>query len=403
MIRGLLAALLIWTAPVAAQDFSGLARVDMAQSQLRDEDGALLVELALSQTVPFRVFTVDAPRRLVLDFKEVDWTGVTAAALRNSDLATDLRFGVLRPGWSRLVVDLAAPLVVRTAGLAVNEASGVALLTVTLDPADAAAFAARAGEPQTPGWTLSPPPAPALLPQTDTGGPLVVVVDPGHGGLDPGAERGDVQEADIMLALGIELADALNRTEGIRAILTREADIFVPLEERMSIARANRADLFISLHMDALRLDDAQGASVYTMNEEGTDSASQRMAERHERGDLLAGLDLSGQDDRIATVLMDLARLESAPRGLRFADKVVVGLRDAGARLNSRPRREGRLAVLNAADFPSVLIEVGFLSNDTDRANMLTVEGRDRIVRGIVQAVQVWAVDEAVRAPFVRQ
>ena len=206
-----------------------------------------------------------------------------------------------------------------------------------------------------------------------------------------------------MLQLAIELAEALNRTGSVRAILTRDADVFVPLEGRMSIARAAKADLLISLHADALEVDQARGGSVYTLNAEGSDLASARMAERHERGDLLAGVDLSGQDDRVATVLMDLARTQTEPQSQRFADAAVEGLRAAGARLNSKPRREGRLAVLNAPDFASVLIEVGFLSNASDREMLSAPATRSPIVTGIVTAVLAWAQDEAVRAPLLRQ
>lgn len=394
---------LIWlllAGSAVAQDFSGLARVDMTKSQISDAGRGLSVELALSQVVPYRVFTLDEPRRLVLDFREVDWDGVRRAAILNADNATDVRFGPLRPGWSRLVVDLAAPLVVRTAGMTTYADEGRALLEVVLDPADPAVFAQRSGAPVDPDWALGPVSLPAPVPDD---GPLTIVIDPGHGGIDPGAARGGLTEAPLMLQLGFEVTDALNRVPGMRAIMTREADIFVPLEERMTIARAAGADLLISLHADALEEDDAQGASVYTLSDAGEGQASQRMAERHERGDLLAGLDLTGQDDRVATVLMDLARLESGPQGDRFADALVAALRDSGARLNARPQRDGRLAVLNAADFPSVLLEAGFLSNAADRAALEDPEARARIVRGVVAAIQRWAQDEAVRAPLVRQ
>jgi len=161
--------------------------------------------------------------------------------------------------------------------------------------------------------------------------------------------------------------------------------------------------VFISLHADALETAQAHGASVYTLSGAAADQASARMAERHERGDLLAGLDLSGQDDTVATVLMDLARLETAPQSLRLADAVVAGLLGAGADLNSHPRREGPLAVLNAADFPSVLIEVGFLSSDRDQVRLTSPEGRAPIVAGILAALQSWAADEAARAALNRQ
>ena len=387
--------------PAAAQYFSGLARVDLAQSRVHDRGGDLVVDLRLSQTVPYRVFTLSAPRRLVLDFREIDWGGVSREALLQTDQASDLRFGVLRPGWSRLVVDLAAPLVIAQAGLRVDD-DGTAQLQVVLSRADADEFAARSGAPVDPGWGELAP-VNRLPPVEAIDGPVIVVIDPGHGGIDPGATRGEVHEADLMLALAIEVAEALNRTGQIRAVLTRESDVFVSLEARTTLARQNFADLFISLHADALEEDSASGASVYSLSPEGLDIASQRMAERHERGDLLAGLDLSEQDDRVASVLMDLARTETVPKGQRFADTLVMQLREMGARLNSRPRREGRLAVLNAADFASVLVEVGFLSSDRDRAMLASSQARAPLVAGLVNAVLDWQADEEARAPLARQ
>jgi N-acetylmuramoyl-L-alanine amidase len=127
------------------------------------------------------------------------------------------------------------------------------------------------------------------------------------------------------------------------------------------------------------------------------------MAERHDRGDLLAGVDLAGQDDTVAMALQDLARLETAPMSDRLAEALVQGLRDAGARVNGHPRRQGPLAVLNAADFPSVLVETGFLSDDADRGALSTAEGRGRIVAGIVAALTLWSADEAARAELLRQ
>jgi N-acetylmuramoyl-L-alanine amidase len=171
----------------------------------------------------------------------------------------------------------------------------------------------------------------------------------------------------------------------------------------MSIARANGADVFLSLHADALNEGATSGLSVYTLSADGKDTASERMAERHDRGDLLAGVDLSAQDDTVATVLMDLARLETAPQSQHLADALVAGLAGAGASLNGTPRREAGLAVLTAADFPSVLIEVGFLSNDADRAALLTPQGRAPVVAGILAGLQNWAVDKAARAPLIRQ
>lgn len=399
--RGLgLGLAMLWQGGVAlAQEFSGLARLDVAASRVADDAEGISVTLYLSQPVPYRAFTLDAPPRLVLDFREVDWRGATRDALLEPGRASDLRFGPLRPGWSRLVVDLTGPYALDLAGMTVDDVTGTALVQVTLVATDAADFAARAGTPDLPGWDDTPL-SPDVVPED---GPLIVVIDPGHGGIDPGAVRDDLTETALMLTLALELAEAVNRQDGMRAVLTREADLFVSLADRMTIARAAGADAFISLHADALDVDAARGASVYTLSADARDAASARMAERHERGDLLAGVDLAGQDDTVATVLMDLARLETTPRAARLADAIVAGLvaRDAG--VNSQPRREGPLAVLNAADFPSVLIETGFLSSQADRTRLTSPEGRGRIVEGIVDALGVWAADEAARAPLIRQ
>lgn len=399
-----LVALLIWCgAAVAAQDFSALARVDVAKSQVRDVGAGLSIDLYLSQPVPYRVYTLDEPRRLVMDFREVDWRGASREGLLNADNARDLRFGPLRPGWSRMVVDLAGPLAVTEAGMQVETETGLALLHVVLAPTDEAGFAQAAGAPTEAGWeALSKIDSAVAVPKV-ADGPMVVVIDPGHGGIDPGAERAGITEAAVMLALGIEVAEAINRTGTMRAVLTRDADFFVPLETRMTIARTAGADVFVSLHADALEEGGAQGAAIYTLSQEGLVDASERMAERHERGDLLAGLDLQGQDDRIATVLMDLARLETGPEGDRLADAIVKGLRDAGVRMNSKSRRKDQLAVLNAPDFASVLIEIGFLSSDTDRANLSKPETRAPMVAGIVAALESWGDAEAARAPLIRQ
>lgn len=395
-------ALLLTAGSAFAQDFSGLARLDHANSAITDTRQGMVVDLRLSQVVPYRVFTLDDPRRLIVDFREVDWTGTDKTALDQSDIAADVRFGAFQSGWSRLVVDLAEPVVLKAAEMSVNQLDNTANLALILRRADASEFADASGVPVSAAWDAATA-EPSLPAPTPDDGPLTVVLDPGHGGVDPGAIQGGVHEANLMLQLAIEAADALNRTGQVRAILTREADIFVPLEGRMTIARAARADLLISLHADALEVDEARGASIYTLNAEGSDRAAARMAERHDRGDLLAGVDLSDQDDRVATVLMDLARAQTEPQSQRFADKAVAALRAAGARMNSRPRREGRLAVLNAPDFASVLIEVGFLSNARDREMLSTTAGRAPIVNGLVTAVMTWADEEAARAPLVRQ
>ncbi|WP_296417578.1 N-acetylmuramoyl-L-alanine amidase [Pseudooctadecabacter sp.] len=394
---------LLWLAvsPVAAQEFSALARLDVEQSGAQDRFRRTQVDLFLSQPVPYRVFTLDDPRRVVLDFREVDFRGAQAGGFAVSDRIDGARFGGLRPGWSRMILDLAAPVFVDEAGMVVDDVDGTARITLVLRPTGEAEFAAAAGAPDDPDWVFSVADTPAVAPVDD--GPVVVVIDPGHGGIDPGAEHGGTQEAEVMLALATELATALGRLEDVHPVVTRSGDNFVPLQERLTLARGAGADLFISLHADALEGEQATGASVYTLTDEAASQASQRMAERHNAGDLLAGIDLSGQGDEVAMILQDLARIESAAAGDRFADQLVQAMQDTGAPLNTRPRRAAPLAVLNAADFPSVLLEVGFLSNEVDRARLTSPQGRAPIVAAVTLAVGRWVIEEAALAPLVRQ
>jgi N-acetylmuramoyl-L-alanine amidase len=388
---------------VSAQDFSALARLDVAQSGADDRIRQVEVALYLSQPVPYRVFTLDDPKRLVLDFREVDFRGVDAAAFTRSDWISDARFGALRPGWSRMILDLVDPVRVDQAGMTVDAVDGTAQVEVVLRATSQADFVAAAGPPNDPDWALLMAADPASVAPKDVDGQLIVVIDPGHGGLDPGAQYADAQEAELMLALALELAAALGRIEGVQPAVTRGGDTFVALQERLTLARGARADLFISLHADALEGAQATGASVYTLTDAAAAGASQRMAERHEGGDLLVGVDLSGQGDEVAMVLQDLLRVETAAAGVRFADQLVQAMRDTGAVLNSRPRRHAELAVLNAADFPSVLLEVGFLSNDADRARLTSPQGRAPIVAAVTLAVGRWAIQEAALAPLIRQ
>lgn len=391
-----------WAGACLAQDFSATARVDAERSAIRDRWRGLEVALTLTQPVPYRVFTLDAPRRLVVDFREVDWAGIDAAGLNQADSATGLRFGPLRPGWSRMVVDLGVPLTLRSAEMETAAGDGSVRLVLQLRRASAEEFAAVSGVPDDPNWAFlaaQAQPTPSGAENSD----LVVVIDPGHGGIDPGAEHGGLQEAQLMLTLAREVQVSLSRLTGVRAVLTRESDHFVPLSERLTLARAARADLLISLHADALEGPQATGAAVYTLSDGASAAASERMVERHEKGDLLAGIDLSGQGDEVALILQDLVRVETSASADRFAEHLVNALRAAGAPLNARPRRVAALAVLNAADFPSVLVEVGFLSNPQDRARLASPEGRGPLRNAIVMAVETWARDEAALQPLLRQ
>lgn len=399
----LLATLLAFAHPVSAQELTALARVDPGPSEISDGwFGSTTLTLHLSQGVPFRVFLLDDPTRLVVDFREADWSGVkTADLLAEPGNISDLRFGPFQPGWSRLVADLAKPMLPREIGMPVDSGSGKATLEITLKPVEPSEFAAAAGAPTDPAWTLAlaAPPKPAKPQREDR---FLVILDPGHGGVDPGAENDGILEKDLMLAIAHALRDTLKR-DGIDVMMTRETDMFVALETRVAIAHQAEGDLFISLHADSLQQGGAKGATVYTLSEEASDTATEHLAARHNRSDIIAGADLTGSDDQVAGILLDLARQETEPRSVAAAETLVAGMKAAGGPMNSRPLRNAGFSVLKSADIPSVLIEVGFLSNDRDMNNLRDPVWRAVMVAAIADAIKKWRDQDAALKPLIRQ
>ncbi|SFK56445.1 N-acetylmuramoyl-L-alanine amidase [Shimia haliotis] len=388
-----------------AQEFSALARLDANKSGLTEGwRGAVTLELGLSQGVPWRMFHLDEPRRLVLDFREVDWGSTEAADLGSAQGVGAVRFGGYRPGWSRMVLDLEAPLMVQSAEMAVQDGAGAAVLTVTLEPGTAEDFAKGAGAPYDPRWDLPKPETDGVASSTKPEwAPTVVLLDPGHGGIDPGAERDGVQEKALMLSFSRELRDTLRRAGGFEVHVTRDADVFVSLEGRVALAHQLGADVFISLHADSLSQGHAQGAAVYTLSEEASDAASALLAERHNRADILSGVDLSGADDEVTDILLDLARQETEPRTEVLANLMVHGIKNATGSVNKKPRREGAFSVLKAADVPSILIELGFMSSEKDLANLLDPGWRASMAAGIRDGLQAWVIEDKANKALVRQ
>ncbi|MFT4150095.1 MAG: N-acetylmuramoyl-L-alanine amidase [Paracoccaceae bacterium] len=385
---------LLWVCAVPAQDLSALARLDPAASSVTEADGGIAVTLALSQPVPWRVRVLDGPPRLVMDFREVDFAPLARVAQTSPHVLT-LRAGQFRPGWSRLVMQMDGPFLPLRAGMTTG--GGGATVQVVLAPASPAAFAEKAALPEPPGWAA---PKPADVPRAPVrgAGPLVVVLDPGHGGIDPGAERDGQSEAHLMLAFARELKEVLLRDGGFSVVMTRDEDVFVPLETRISIARKAGASVFVALHADALAEGEAAGATIYTLSDEATDAAARALAERHDRDDLLAGIDLSGQDDLVTTVLIDMARAETAPRVERLSIALETAIKGAGLKMHRHARQSGGFSVLKSPDIPSVLIEVGFLSSPGDLARLTDPKWRTKMADAIRDGLKAWAKEDAALA-----
>ena len=385
----------------SAQGFGALARALPEGSALTENRHGVELELALSQAVPFRVFTLDDPMRVVVDFREVDFSALPEGFNHASGVEQVAYGGAASPGWSRMVLTLNSPMLPEIAAMETDDSTGVAVVTVALAQVDPEAFLAAAGAPPGVGPSLLPVVAEAEVPSDESS--LIVVLDPGHGGIDPGAVRNGYTEAELMLGFARELRDIMRRTGDIEVVMTRDADVFVPLPTRVTLARAAGADLFISLHADAIAEGRAQGATVYTLADEASDLATAALAEQHDRADLLQGIDLSGSDDEVVSVLLDLARIENAPRSRAFADILVQAIDTTGLDPHSRPRGEGAFSVLKAADFPAVLLEVGFLSDGGDLENIIDANWRAMMQAAITGAVIAWAEADAASEALRRQ
>ena len=335
---------------VFAADLDG--QIDTARSSVEQTwQGETKLQIMLSQTVPFRVYALEEPERLVVDFKNSAWNGNGVEDFASgSDAIEAARFGATEPGWSRLVADLSGPYLPYDVSMTQLRAGG-AVLSLTLAAAEPETFSSIAGAPEASLWPKSGLEKP-IAPSDDDR--FIVVLDPGHGGIDPGAERQGVSEKALMLAFAFEVRAALLALDSVDVVMTRQTDRFVSLQSRVAQAHRAQADLFLSLHADALSQGGAQGATVYTLSREASDAASAQLAARHNRADVLAGIDLTGSDDEVTGVLLDLARQETEPRSRAFARNLVSELGAVGGPVNNRPLRSAGFTVLKSADIPSV-------------------------------------------------
>ncbi|VDS09906.1 N-acetylmuramoyl-L-alanine amidase AmiA precursor [Paracoccus haematequi] len=398
-MKWLLLILALLSLPAGAEE---PARLDLGGSALvatgRGWGGPKPLELRLSLTkaVPYRTYLVDGPPRLIVDLKGADLGLALPQDLFGADLSPAIRWGPYGRDWARVVVELPGPYRIDSAGQRARAA--LSQITVALAPVAAQDFAPRPSATA----ALRDLPEPADVPGPPPDEAFTVVLDPGHGGFDPGALAEGESEANLVLVFSLELRAAL-QARGVTVEMTRTDDSFVALERRMTTARQARADLFISLHADALPEGQAAGATIYVWNPAADARAADQLTLRHDRDDLLAGADLTGHDDALAGVLMDFARTDTQPRSESFARWLTSRMSLMGIGMHDRPVQRATYSVLKSPDIPSVLLELGFISDHDDRANLLNPQWRDRMVKAVSEAVVGWARDEAARAAMLRQ
>ena len=215
---------------------------------------------------------------------------------------------------------------------------------------------------------------------------FIITVDPGHGGIDPGAVRKDIKEKDLTLKASKELGKIL-RQMGYKVYLTREKDVFIPLHMRRKKAKNYNSDLFISIHVDSVRKKSTRGTSIYTLSDRASDKVTAKLAERENKADLIAGINLDEVDNEVASILLDLKRRDTKNSSALFAEQYVNFARKNGHKLLKRPHRHAGFAVLKSPDIPSVLIELGFLSNIKDVKLLINQKSRYRLLQTLASAI----------------
>jgi len=356
-------------------------------ARLGGDDSQTRLVVDLSRKIDLHVFSLADPYRVVIDIPQVTFRLPPKAGETGRGLIKAFRFGLVMPGGSRIVIDLAKPARVDKA-FVVDPADGApARLVLELAATERENFLRKIALDQRFAHT-QPPPSREQQPSSGDARPLVVL-DPGHGGIDTGTKGPNGQtEKDIVLDFAKRLEEKIETAGKYRVLLTRSEDSFVPLAERVRFAREAGAALFISIHADSLphREGDAQGATVYTLSETATDPAAARLAEQENRADVIAGVDLKDQPDDVAGILIDLAQRETKTFSVQFASKL-VGIMKRTTRLHKEPIKSAGFRVLRAPDVPSVLVELGYVSNKDDLQSLSSDSWRDHTADSIASAI----------------
>jgi N-acetylmuramoyl-L-alanine amidase len=363
------------------------AEPSVTEVRISRHEGLTRVSIGMSEAVQFRAYVLGAPYRVIVDLPPVDWQ-LGAEARLNSPPITAWRFGTINKEVKRIVFDLDRPVrIQKTFALPPKDKAQEWRLVIDLERISKDEFdrILREQRGKLPDYTA--PGDEAREGQRARKDAPLVVIDPGHGGIDPGAQgKNGTNEKDIVLLVAKELRDKIWTSGRYRVLMTRGADYYIALRQRFEIARSAGADLFISLHADSSPFRTSRGLSVYTLSGRASDEEAAALAKRENRADVLAGVDISRNSDRVAGILIDLAQRQSLTQAHRLAGTIVAAL-DGRVELVPKPQRSAGFAVLKAPDVPSVLIEVGHLSNPKEEHQLRDPAYRTRLAEGLLKGI----------------
>ena len=351
----------------------------------------------LTQKVDITAFALANPYRVVIDLPQVAFKLPAKAAEQSRGLVKAFRYGLIMQGGSRIVLDTKGPVRVEKAFVLASTGDQPARLVVDLSPTDRDSFARTASlETRAP---RSPP-----VKQNDAAQPTgdtrpLIVLDPGHGGIDNGAKAPSGElEKDVVLQFAQTLRAKLEASGKYQVAMTRSDDTFVALAERVKFARGHSAALFVSIHADAIpkKEGQAEGATVYTLSENASDAEAARLAEAENKADVIAGIDLTAEPGDVANILVDLAQRETKTYSGQFA-RTLVGELKAAARLHKNPMKAAGFKVLTAPDVPSVLVELGYMSTKGDLKLLTSTDWQAKTAAALAQAVDTYFAPRLAR------
>lgn len=372
-----------WPAVATASDSFPVA----SAVRLGGDDTETRFVMDLNRKIDVHAFTLADPYRVVLDIPEVAFRLPPHAGESGRGLIKEFRFGLVMEGGSRIVLDVTKPVRIDKV-FSVDPAAGdPARLVLDLVATDRANFLRKVALAEKFPRAAPSAPQPPVHDQRP-----VIMLDPGHGGIDTGtrAATGE-QEKDIVLDVAKRLRARLESLGKYRVLMTRSDDTYVPLDERVRMARDANASLFVSIHADSLphKEGDAQGATVYTLSNKASDPEAALLADKENRADVIAGVDLKSEPDDVAGILIDLAQRETKTFSMQLAHTLVADMKGV-ARLHKEPIKSAGFRVLRAPDVPSVLVELGYVSNREDLQSLMSNSWRDRTADAICKAIDAY-------------
>ena len=356
--------------------------------------GGIEINLQLSQGVPYKIWMERDPLSLIIDFNVLNFNGIDLEKINQSKNIKSIEIKELDTEWSRLSFHLADYWAIENTEMSISPQDNSASLSIFLKSISEGVFSLT----DKPNKDFSSNKISAI-----ENNDFVVVLDPGHGGRDPGAEAGGYRESSLMLELAEAVKESLIRNTDFKVVLTRTEDKFLSLEDRITIASQSDANLFISLHADAVIEGEASGTTVYLLSDKATDKMSAQLASRHDRSEILKGVDLSGLDSQVASVLLDMARQETKPRSEAVASFILKVFKEKITELSSQPLRYAAFSVLKSPDIPSILIEAGFMSTSSDLQNLTTKKWRREFADSLAEAISRWHVRDKENKVLLRE